>query len=84
MILVINYFDSSLDHSLINPNQICAYGIPVSDNPFDSDRPFGINHGNMFISFKTEGSAVYFETSVPSDDDLESCLFLTLTHDDID
>ena len=31
-----------MDHSLFNPNQICMHGIPVWDNPFDSDRPFSI------------------------------------------
>ncbi len=28
------WFGSQMDHSLINPNQICEYGIPMCDNPF--------------------------------------------------
>ena len=37
-ILVINeasYYGNKLDHSLINPNQVRAYGIDFWDNPFD-------------------------------------------------
>ena len=61
-ILVINqslYFGSSLYHSLISPNQIRHFRIPVSDNPYDSRRYFGINHDNQFILFKIEGSTVF-------------------------
>ena len=38
-IIIINealYFGSSMDHSLINPNQIQHFGIPVSDDTYDS------------------------------------------------
>ena len=38
-ILVVNealYYGTKLDHSLINPNQFCHYGVPFWDNPFDS------------------------------------------------
>jgi hypothetical protein len=38
------YFGQSMDHFLINPNQICITGIPVNDNPFDLSRLFGIDH----------------------------------------
>ena len=49
-ILIINqalYFGASLDHSLINPNQIKHFGIRVSNNPFDSGRDFGIDHDDQ-------------------------------------
>ena len=29
-------FGKSMDHSLVNQNQTRSFGIPVSDNPFDS------------------------------------------------
>ena len=38
-ILIINealYFGSSMDHLLINPNQIQHFGIPVSDDAYGS------------------------------------------------
>ena len=30
------FFGKSMDHSLVNQNQTRSFGIPVSDNPFDS------------------------------------------------
>ena len=83
-ILIINealYFGSTMDHSLINPNQIRSYGISVSDDPYDKSRPFGIDHEDIFIPFQTKGSAVYFDSFVPSDSDLERCRHIMLTDD---
>ena len=40
-ILVFNeslYYGTQLDHSLINPNQVRAFGIDFWDNPFDKER----------------------------------------------
>ncbi len=76
VVLVINealYFGNSMDHSLINPNQIQDFGIKVSDNPNDEIHSFGISHESCFIPFETEGSTVYFNTFVPSDEQLQSC-----------
>ena len=73
------YFGNDMDHSLINPNQIRHFGIPVSDDPYDSTRDFGIDHAELFIPFETEGCAVYFDTSVPTDEDLETLAHVVLT-----
>ena len=54
-ILIVNqelYFGASLDHSLINPNQIRHFRIPVSDNLYNSGKYFGIDHDGQFINFK--------------------------------
>ena len=67
-ILIVNealYFGSTMDHSLINPNQIRAFGIALSDDPYDKSRPFGIDHEDVFIPFSTQGSTVFFDTFVP-------------------
>ena len=59
--LVINeslYFGSQMDHSLINPKQIQAFGIDVFDNPFDMERDFGIDHPDCFIPFDVEGGSI--------------------------
>ena len=40
-IVVINealYYGTKLDHSLINPNQIRAYGVPFWYNPYEKER----------------------------------------------
>ena len=54
--LIVNqalYFGASLDHSLINPNQIRHFGIPVSDILYSSGQDFGIGHEDHFISLKS-------------------------------
>jgi hypothetical protein len=59
-------FRSQMDHSLINPNEICEYGIPIYDIPF-SQSQFGIYCNDDFIPFNTMGAIVYFESCVPMD-----------------
>ena len=84
VILIINealYFGNQMDHSLVNPNQIRAYGIDVSDNPYDRERDFGIQHDDCFVPFSTEGSTVYFDTFVPTDHQLETMRHIELTSD---
>ena len=81
-ILIVNealHFGPSMDLSLINPNQIRHFGIPVLDNPHDRSKQLGIDHEQVFIPFLTKGSAVYFETHMPSDEDLESYPHVVLT-----
>ena len=36
------YFGDSMDHSLVNPNQLRANGVDVHDNPYDIHHPMGI------------------------------------------
>ena len=53
-----------LSHSLINLNQLRAYGLTVNDDPFDHTQDFGINLEQTFIPFDTTGTVVHFETHV--------------------
>ena len=53
-------FGDSLDHTLINPNQIRSNGIPVWDNPFDPQHNLGIDAPDMPIAFHSSGSTIYF------------------------
>ena len=53
------WFGTSMDHSLMNPNQIWMTGIPVSDDPFDYNRKLGIACKKMFIPLRTDGNTVY-------------------------
>lgn len=83
-ILVFNealYFGETMDHSLINPNQIRITGIDVCDNPFDRNTRLGIDHEDVFVPFRTQGSTVYFESFVPSEDDLHDYPHIVLTDD---
>jgi hypothetical protein len=56
-----------LPHSLINPNQLRAYGLTVNDDPFDHTRDFGIDLEQTFIPFDTTGTVVHFESRVPTE-----------------
>ena len=56
-----------MDHSLINKNQIRSFGIPLSDDPFDRNLKFGIDHKKMLIPFSMEGKTILFNTYVPPD-----------------
>ena len=61
-ILVFNeslYYGTRLDHSLINPNQVRAYGIDFWDNPFDKERGLAINmRESTSIALKTRGTKI--------------------------
>ena len=73
-ILIFNealFFGNSMDHSLINPNNTRLFFLKVSNDPFDRTREFGIDHEELFITFKTEGTTVFFYTYVPSYHELE-------------
>jgi hypothetical protein len=77
------WFGSQMDHSLINPNQICEYGIPVYDNPF-SQSQFGIDCNGDFIPFNTTGTIVYFKSRVPTDWETRDLPIIMLTGEDWD
>jgi hypothetical protein len=61
-----NWFGTHLPHSLINLNQLQAFGLYVNDDLFDNTREFGIEHDNIFIPFDTMGTVVHFKTRVPT------------------
>jgi hypothetical protein len=61
------WFGTQLPHSRINPNQLCAYGIEVNDDPFDSTRDFGIKNKQLLIPFDTTGTIVHFESRTPTE-----------------
>ncbi|KAI2503240.1 hypothetical protein MHU86_11177 [Fragilaria crotonensis] len=80
-ILVFNeslYYGNSLDHSLINPNQLRAYGIPFWDNPYDQARPLSIEVDNdLSIPLCTSGTKIYFRSRVPTVTELAECTHCT-------
>ena len=44
----------------MNSNNISSFVIPVSDDPFDRNREFGIDHKELLITFKKEGKQFIF------------------------
>ena len=61
------WFGTLLPHSLINPNQLQAYGLIVNDDPFDHLRDFGIDTEQAFIPLNTMGTVVHFKTHIPTE-----------------
>lgn len=68
------WFGDLLDHSLINPNQICHGGIGFWDNPYDRDRGLQIDvNDSLTIPLKSKGTKLSFETRVPTRYELDNC-----------
>jgi hypothetical protein len=61
------WFGTLLPKSLINLNQIRAYGLTVNNDPFDTTRFFGIDMDQTVIPFDTTGTVVHFESRVPTE-----------------
>ena len=80
-ILMINeaiWLGSKLNHSLWNPNQMRHFGVGVEDNPL-SGRRLAITHLLLEIPFYNEGTTIFIETRVPTQDELETCLHVHLS-----
>lgn len=78
------WFGSSLEHSLINPNQIRANYLQVQDNPFNADAGIsGITDGgdDVFIPFDAAGTIISFESRVPTQEEMDSLPVIILTAD---
>ena len=52
---------------------------PVWDNPFDNERPFGIETDQLSIPFQSKGTKVLFKSRAPTDYELGSCPIIQLT-----
>ena len=83
-ILVIHealYFGDSMDHSLVNPNQLRAFGIDVYDNPYDV-KPMGIQiTDNKLLPFRSDGATIYFTTWSPTDEEMDTYEHVVITSD---
>ena len=74
------YYGRDLTHSLVNPNQIRYNGIPTWDNPFDTERNFGIEVDNgTFIPFQSKGTKIYFRSRTPTPTELQDCRKIDMT-----
>jgi hypothetical protein len=67
------WFGALLPNSLINPNQIPAYGIDVLDSPFNPGTDFGVSCEEVFIPFDITGTIIHFQSRVPNEWELSHC-----------
>ena len=62
------YYGNNLDHSLINPDQVMAYGIDFWDIPFDRQRGLTIAlNDKVTISMQAMGKKILYKTQVPTE-----------------
>ena len=82
-ILIFNealWMGNTLDHTLINPNQLRHNGIQVQDNPMN-DTPLSIINcdGEFGLELKREGTTIYADTFSPTSAELENNPKIILT-----
>ena len=70
----------TLAHSLINPNQLHAFGTLVQDNLYHMD-PVGIKPPpyDLEIPLHTAGTIIYADTRAPTQNELATLPFIALT-----
>ena len=71
-----------LDHTLVNTNQLWAYGVSVQDNPFDA-KPLSITTNDISVKLYSEGTIICGDTWTPTESKLSQLprLILTSPHD---
>ena len=76
------WMGDKLDHTLVNPNQLQAYGVSIQDNPFDA-KPLSIITVDISVELYLEGAIICGDTWTPTESELSRlpCLILTSPHD---
>jgi hypothetical protein len=73
------WMPGSLTHSLVNPNQLRAFGSTIQDNPFTGPLSLEDPEEIVKIPLVLTGTNVGFTTRTPSQDELDECKHLHLT-----
>ena len=71
-----------MDHSLVNPNQIRAYGIPLWENAYDQSRNGELSielNEAVRVQMKTQGTKIIFDSRAPTKQELQECTKSHLT-----
>ena len=76
------WMGDKLDHTLVNPNQLWAYGVSVQDNPFDA-KPLSITTDDVSVELYSEGTIICGDTQTPTESELSQLpqFILTSPHD---
>ena len=76
------WMGDKLDHTLVNPNQLRAYGVSIQDNPFDT-KPLSITTNDVSVQLYSEGTIICGDTRTPTESKLGQLprLILTSLHD---
>jgi hypothetical protein len=84
-ILILNqaiWMGDKMSHTLVNPNQLRAYGITVQDNPF-IEAPIFISteDSNFSVPLACKGTILGVATRTPTEQELQTCPHVTLSSD---
>ena len=76
------WMGDKLDHTLVNPNQLRAYGVSIKDNPFDT-KPLSNTTNDASVELYSEGTIICGDTQMPTESELGRLpqLILTSPHD---
>ena len=76
------WMGNKLDHTLVNPNQLQAYGFSIQHNPFDA-KPLPITIDDASVKLYLEGTINCGNTHTPTESELGQLarLILTSPHD---
>ena len=77
------WFRTALENLLINPNQICAYGLSINDDPFNANE-IDIDGEELFILFNATGTVVHLESHVPMEWETTHLPVILITEDSWD
>ena len=68
----------TMDHTLVNPNKLRAYGMTVQDNPF-SEAPISITaeDHDFVLPLSSKGAILGVATRTPTDKELQTCPHIT-------
>ena len=72
------WMSNKLDHTLVNPNQLRAYGVSVQDNPFDV-KPLSITTDDASVELYSEGTIICGNTRTPTESKQGQLPWLILT-----
>ena len=81
-ILIFNealWMGDSLQHMLVNPNQLREYGTTIQDNPFSPSTLKFEQPNGPTIPLMTMGTIIYFNTRAPSDHELSTLPHIPLS-----
>jgi hypothetical protein len=82
-ILILNkaiWMGDQMEHTLINPNQLRAYGITVQNNPFDPAPIFISTEDNEFtLTLNSKGMVIGVATRTPTNQELQTCPHVILS-----
>ena len=71
---------NSMSHSLVNPNQLCHYGIKVQDDPtLDSPLYIMTEDASFSIPMKMKGTTIFVDTYTPNAQELQTCPHIVLS-----